>query len=473
MTTIKSNFALAVIRRAPAFCALITLLCSWSVNAYSPYAIATKGYTYGFPIVLMDETFQGLTGPERSCRLGTDVNTFTNVFETPGPDFKAVVRPNVDTLYTSAMLDLAEGPMLMDMPAVADRYVLFALLDAWSNNFAGVGTQTHGDQEGHYVIVGPDWKGDLPPGYQPIQSPTNLVWIVGRTEIKNEADDIALVNDIQRQYQLRPWGFELANTGITGCVPEIEKTPPIEVVLNLSADEYFNRLSRLMAENPPPSRDRATVEALKLIGVGPGAKRSFNRLTWMEKAAVRMGARSAKRTLRFSTELLGITGWGPNPDLIPLGDYGKQYLVRAVVAQVGFGANRGEYAVYQNANRDKNLRILDGNQAYTMTFAADELPPVAAFWSLTVYGDDGFLTTNPIAEGMGIQRYAVGTNSGLVPDDEGNIRLHISHLPPETGPLENWLPTPEGSFQLTIRLYDPAESILKNQWKVPAIVPVK
>lgn len=130
---------------------ILTLLLSlMAFNAYSlsTSAIATMGYIYGLPIVLMDETKLGLTGEQRSCTLGTDINTLVNVLDIPDTDFKAVVRPNVDTLYTSAMFDLSSGLQLLNMPAVSDRYVLFAFLDAWSNNFAGVGTQTHGENEG-------------------------------------------------------------------------------------------------------------------------------------------------------------------------------------------------------------------------------------------------------------------------------------------------------------------------------------
>ena len=118
----------------------VLVLTSQYAKATTTTAIAMEGYIYGFPIVLMDETRKGMTGPERSCTFGADINTFKHVFDLPDTDFKAVVRPNVDTLYSSAMLDLSESPVILTLPEVSDRYVLMALLDAWSNNFAGIDT---------------------------------------------------------------------------------------------------------------------------------------------------------------------------------------------------------------------------------------------------------------------------------------------------------------------------------------------
>ena len=449
-------------------CLLLATLPLVSQGA-STAAITAEGYVYGFPLVLMGETMQGLTGAERVCGLGTDLNTFAHVFDRPDASFKAVVRPNVDTLYSSAMLDLAQGPLLLDMPAVPDRYVLMALLDAWSNNFAGVGTQSHGAGEGHYVIVGPNREGSLPDGYERIDAPTNLVWIVGRTEVWGE-EDIPQVNAIQTQYRLTPWAHEYQSSGIAGCIPASEKTPPIDVVKSLSTQEFFSRLSDLMILNPPPKEDAAMVRALGQIGVGPEAYSTQNSLSWRKRLAMEIGRRTAQSSLVFATRLLGLTGWGPDPSLIPLGEYGQRYLIRAVVAQVGFGANRGEYAVYQNASRDSRHRLLGGKSVYTMTFPAEQLPPVKAFWSLTAYGSDGFLRDNPVAEQLGVSSYAVGSNTGLEPSADGSITIYMAAEPPAGAPLANWLPTPEGRFEVTIRLYDPRDAILKSEWKTPPII---
>ncbi|MDF1642265.1 DUF1254 domain-containing protein [Thalassolituus oleivorans] len=456
---------------------ILTLLLSlMAFNAYSlsTSAIATMGYIYGFPIVLMDETKLGLTGEQRSCTLGTDINTLVNVFDIPDSNFEAVVRPNVDTLYTSAMLDLSSGVQLLDMPAVSDRYVLMALLDAWSNNFAGIGTQTHGESAGQYAIAGPDWSGDvddIPQGYELIEAPTNLVWLVGRTELKG-LDDVAAVNAIQKQYRLYSANNPSKVNPISSpeCLPDEDREPPIDVVKSLSGEEFFSRLSALMISNPPPEEDSWMVNTLGTIGVGPMAKGDVSNLSKLQKKQLDIGIATAQVSLDTSLDLLSFGGWGPNPALVPLGDYGTRYFIRAVVAQVGFGANKGKFAVYQNASRDDRLERLNGENNYTLTFNKNELPPVKAFWSLTVYADDGFLTDNRAARMLGITRFALGSNDELIQDDEGNITLYLASIPPLGAPLSNWLPTPKGNFQVTIRLYDPESAILENEWQVPSLI---
>jgi DNA sulfur modification protein DndE len=177
----------------------------------------------------------------------------------------------------------------------------------------------------------------------------------------------------------------------------------------------------------------------------------------------------AQASLDGAISMLGLKGWGPDPDAVPLGDYGRRYFIRAVVAQVGFGANKNEYATYQNTMRDANRMRLNGQNTYTFTMNADDLPPVDAFWSMTVYQDNGFLAVNEMAAGLGIERYAVGTNTGLVEDD-GKVTVTLSHLPPQGIPLSNWLPVPAGDFQLTLRFYDPRDEILKNEWEIPELI---
>jgi len=476
LSTIKQRMTDTSVRVSGAFTTLCValLMIPGTVLGSSLTTTAAMGYVYGFPLVLMDETRAGMTGPERSCRLGADINTFKNVYEIPDETFKAVVRPNVDTLYTAAMLDLSEGPMLLDMPAVdEDRYTLMALLDAWSNNFAGVGTQSHGTDAGHYMIAGPGWRGLTPRGYERIDSPTDLVWVIGRTEIKGP-DDLPNVHAIQDQYVLTPLqpvigrraGAVSGSDEEVNCKQDYELTPPIDVVKNLSGEEYFERLSRLMEDNPPPREDRWMVKTLTSAGLISDGRGSVPERSLREKKELDLGVALGQASLDGAVRTLGLGGWGPNPDKIPLGDFGRRYFVRGVVAQVGFGANKNVYATYQNTMRDSRRMRLDGKHTYTWTLKEDDLPPVDAFWSMTVYKDNGFIGDNPNAEALGVERYAVSSNSGLVADD-GLVTVYLSHEPPQGVPLSNWLPVPAEEFQLTLRFYAPHEAILKNEWEIP------
>ncbi len=426
--------------------------------------ISAQGYAYGFPILLMDETFKGATGKDRVCGFGGDVNRFTHLFGRPDPDFRAVVRPNVDTLYSSAFLDLKHGPMLLDMPAVKGRYVLMALLDAWSNNFAGLGTPSHGQRSGKYLIAGPKWSGKMPSGYKRINAPTDLVWIIGRTEVRGD-DDIPVVNAIQKAYQLTPLRGGLPPRSKVGCVPANQKQAPEAIVKGLKATEFFARLSALIEKYPPPQTDADMLEKLLLIGVGPKASFDVRNMRARNIKALRRGAQNAQRALDKGLKLSGaFSVWSPNPTRVPLGDYKQQYAVRAAVAQIGFGANKSEYAVYQNATQDQQKQKLNGSKIYKITFEAGALPPVDAFWSLTVYDGEGYLTPNAI------NRYGVGSNSGLEANSDGSVSIFLSHKKPKDVLDTNWLPTPNGTFELTLRMYAPRAEILNGSWNAPPIV---
>lgn len=442
-------------------------------HATTTSAIAAEGYIYGFPIVLMDETRKGMTGLDRSCTLGADINTFKHVFEKPDHTFEAVVRPNVDTLYSSAMLDLSDGPMVLTLPEVEDRYVLMAMIDAWSNNFAGIDTvpdnQGQNTLAGRYLITGPDWKGIVPRNVRHIPAPTDLVWVIGRTEVRSE-QDIAVVNEIQREYKLRPLRGEQAPQKDVNCLEDHQKERPIDVVLDMSGEEFFTRLSALMTENPPPEDQKGMELILSTINTGRFARADVSDLPDYKKRQLDLGISLAQSSIDASKKLLGLSGWGPNPKLIPLGDYGKRYFIRAVVAQIGFGANKNEYAVYQNAERDSQSELLHGENVYTFTLKSDDMPEVGAFWSITAYGEDGFLIDPTYQDSFGISRNALGSYNPLEKNENGDITIVISELPPEGVPLSNWLPVNEDFFQLTLRFYDPGEDILNNDWQAPPVV---
>lgn len=468
-------FAYPPLRLTLRISVVISLLLSVSVLSGCATKVASQGYLYGFPLVLMDETKEHLTGDERVCGFGADINRFAHILDIPGPDFQVVVRPNVDTLYSSAMLDLSAGPMQLDMPEVeGDRYVLMALLDGWSNNFAGLGTQTNDNKESHYLIVGPDWQDEAPDDLEVIRSPTNLVWIVGRVEVKDQAD-IPAANAVQKQLRLTPYGHRLAPPSADiHCVEAKDKTSPEQLVKNLSGPEFFARLVDLMRANPPLEWDGPMIERLRDIEVSPQRREAFLDREELDRGVLQRGRDIGLWTIGASESFLALNkGWSPSPERIRLGAYRDRYLVRAVVAEIGFGANRNEFATYQNTVREEKGLKLKGSSDYTIRFPAGELPPVDAFWSITAYSEDGYLVRNESAEEAGINRYALGTNSGLVEAEDGSVTLYLSHHKPQGVPLNNWLPIPEGRFALTLRMYAPQQAILKADWKAPPVKRVR
>lgn len=425
--------------------------------------IASDGYVFGFPVLLMDQTYQAATEKPYLCGLGGPVNSFTHKFSIPGPDFRAVVRPNVDTLYSSAFLDLAEGPMVLEVPEIRDRFYLMAMLDAWTNNFAGPGSQSNGGEPETYLIAGPGWTGKAPDGMTRIDAPTNLVWIIGRTELKGK-DDVAAVNEIQRAYKLHPLSGKAPAPAEGPCRPIAGEQEPEDVIKGLSGTEFFSRLDRLIDLYPPTPADEDKLQKLGVINVGPHAGGRVERLSASNRDALNGGMERGQKLIDAAFGFGNRGAWAPDPTKVPLGAYGDSYLVRAVVAQIGFGANRNEYAVYQNARETGGGKTLDGSKGvYELRFARGKTPPVSGFWSVTVYESDGFLSENAIG------RYALGSNSGLSANEEGEIVITFAAEKPDGVPQENWLPVPEDTFEVTLRMFGPGEAILDGTWSAPPI----
>lgn len=407
------------------------------------------------------------------CQPNVSVNGFGHLYQTPDSTFTTVVRPNVDTLYSSAFLDLTEGPVVVEIPPTGGRYVLTALFDAWSNNFAAVSSLSNGGGGGYgddddddngatFVIASKDWEGELPDTAKRFDSPTPWVWLLIRTEVLG-VDDVPKANAIQNAMTVA-----LLEGGTSTPVDvECPVGSPPEAVANMSGVEFFSRLSSLIKEQGAllPG-DEPTLRSLASIGVGPFATSSVEDLSFSEKAQLQAGAYLAQQTLDYLSEVWSPEGWSPDPTL-PVGDYGTEYLLRAIVARVGFGANRPEFAVYQNTKTDGNNLPLTGEEGsvYTITFAANEQPPVDGFWSITVYNAQLYLTENSI------ERYALGSNNDLVVDPDGSIVLTLSYESPEAdptrGPMANWLPIPDEPFELTLRMYAPTQAVFTKEWAPP------
>ena len=428
-------------------------------------AIAVQGYGYGFPLLLMEQTREAATTAPYPCGLGAPTNRFKHLFAPPGPDFRAVVRPNVDTLYSSAFLDLSEKPMVLEVPAINDRFYMLAMLDAWSNNFAAPGTQQNGGKATRYLITGPGWTGTVPAGMERIAAPTSLVWIIGRTELKGRGD-VPAANAVQKSYRLHPLGGAPvpAPKGECRSMASYGETPE-DTVKHLDGTTFFDKLDGLLAAYPPPARDEKMLAKLRLIGVDGDPETSVAALSPRNREALDAGIARGQQIIDKSFDLAGrLDTWSPDPTQVPLGDYGDKYLVRAVVSQIGFGANRNEFAVYQNTARDGSKAMLDGSKAsYRMQFGPGKTPPVNAFWSVTVYDADGFLVANPR------NVYALGTNTGLKADPDGGATIAFSAQKPDDVPEQNWLPVPKGPFEVTLRMYWPEEPILSGQWTAPPI----
>jgi hypothetical protein len=416
--------------------------------------LGAEGYVFGYPLVIMDMT------RENAARTYGSTPQLQRIRRFPGAQFKDVVRPNVDTLYSTAFLDLSAGPWVFDMPPNTERYEVMPFMDAWTNVFATLGTRSTGTQGGRYLIAGPHWQGSTPTGMRRLQSPTSMVWLIGRTQTQGEAD-YPVVHRLQDGLVLHPLNPVTTPNKPATTPPASPPMAPIAQMQALGTRAFFERLAALMIDNPPSSADAAMLGKLARIGIAPGQPVKWNVVDNMAVSAGRwMADFKIAQELKKPRDL--VRGWSTPPRI--LGQFGTQYNIRAVVAMVGLGANLPEDAIYPSTKVDAQGKALNGNHAYRIHFAADQIPPVNAFWSVTAYGADNFLIANPQ------HRYAVGSLSSLTPNADGSIDILIQASPPAKGMNNNWLPVKPGEdFLLNARLYWPLPQALDGRWGMPFV----
>lgn len=417
--------------------------------------IGARAYVYGFPIVLMERSRALFT---ETPGAGAPMNTLLHLQEVPDHTFRAVVRPNQDTIYSSAFLDLRQGPLTLRLPCIAERrFVSFTLLDAWSNAFASLRPSAS-----EYVIAGPRSAAPTELGDATlVRAPTDLVWVIGRVELLSQRD-IARVREIQREIRLGPFrGADHEGRVAERSRGDAARDPAAEVRA-MPAHAFVDELCRLLEAQPPPPRDARILAALARVGIAPGAF-DAGAMPRHVRDGLADGVRLGRRGIALARRAMGARpGWGPGAR-VPLGEYGTQYLVRALVAHVGFGANRREEAVYLNAARDRRGRALDASRRdYVLRFEPGGLPPVRAFWSVSLYGPDGFFVASPI------DRYVLGSHDDLALDPDGALEIAVQHRPPAD--TRDWLPAPSGRFELTLRMYLPEPSLARGAWTPPTIL---
>ena len=431
-------------------------------------AAGVEAVVYGLPLVIMDITREKTTNVARPEGFAAPVNQFVNVRAFPDASFKDVVRANVDTLYSSAFLDLSAEPIVLSVPDTKGRYYLMPMLDAWTNIFASPGKRTTGTKAGHFAVTGPDWKGTLPKGVTELKSPTNMVWIIGRTQT-NGPKDYPAVHAIQDGYKLVPLSsFGKPYKAPQGKVdPNVDmKTPPVDQLRKLTTEQYFTRMAALLKSNPPPASEAPLLEKLKAIGIVPGEKFDASKLDPAVARGLEKSVAVAMEKLDAASKETGapVNGWRVPP--MVLGNFGTDYGARAVVALVGLGANLPQDAVYPSAFVDGDGKPLDGANKYVIHFDKGATPPVNAFWSVTMYDADSFFVANPI------NRYAISSWMPLRKNADGSIDIYVQRESPGKDRESNWLPAADKAFNVTLRMYwptDKAPSIIDGTWKPPAV----
>lgn len=427
--------------------------------------IAKDAYIFGYPLVLMDVTRQVMTACPSAGPKCAPMNRFGHMPAFPDHTFTDVVSPNADTLFSAAWLDLSKEPMVLSVPDTKGRYYVMQMLDAWTNVFAAPGPRTTGTAKADFAIVGPGFKGKLPAGLKKIESPTNLVWIIGRTQTNGKTDYKA-VHAIQAQYKLTPWsawGKSYTPPATVPVDPRVSKEAPVEQVEKMDAKTFFARLNALMQGNPPAAADAEAVKRFAAIGLDPAKKFSIEGLDLAAKSALEKGVKEAHQEIMTAARKPQgkvVNGWALMSDV---GIYGTNYLYRAAVARVGLGANLPEDAIYPMTRVDAASKPLSGQNRYVMHFAKDQIPPVNAFWSVTMYNNQQFFVENPL------NRYAIGDRDRLIFNPDGSLDIYIQQESPGKDKEANWLPAPKDSFNLIMRLYWPKKPVLDGTWTPPPV----
>ena len=425
------------------FCMAIVLLAGCGNKTEKQ---ARDAFLYGYPLVMTDETRQTSAYPPNSLH---HLRTF------PDHTFRNVVRPNVDTLYSIAWLDLKEDAVVLTIPDSNGRYVLMPILDAWTNVVASIGSRTTGPHAGTYLIAGPDWKGQTPEGMTLYRSPTAMAWMIGRIYAAGP-DDFAGAHAFQDGMTLNT--FSAYQRGILKQAQADRPMTPVDIkqkIEDMDAEVFFERLAILMEANPPADDDDAFVKTIwqLLMAANPTARTLNN------------GKDRAYKRFAFIQKFLARgKGWmGLDPSR-PIGQYGTDYQLRAVIAHIGFGANEPVDAVYPNTSKDVDGKELHSSKNYVVHFNEDELSPVKAFWSLTLYDEDGFLIDNPLS------RYALGSANDLLFNDDGSLDIYVQPRSPGKDKSSNWLPSAiDAPFALTLRLYWPEDEVLNGDWNPPTV----
>jgi len=416
--------------------------------------IAVDGCLYGYPLILMELTRRAMTVP---------MNQFSHLRAFPDARFTDVVRPNADTLYSLLWFDVSAEPLVIHVPDSGGRYYLLPMLDMWTEVFASPGKRTTGTGEQVFAICASDWRGPVSDEIEVIRAPTTMGWIIGRTQTNGKADyeRVHAFQDGITATPLSAWGhyYEPPTRPV---VPESD-VPPIDQITTMDGVTFFEQLAQLLRTTAPHFNDYPVLHRLARLGVVPG--HAFDLAGDPElRAAADDAPEVAQARIRDAGRRGGtvVNGWMMY--LSPIGTYGTDYLRRAMTAAMGLGANVVEDAIYPGAFADIDGRPFESSQRYAIHFEPRQLPPVRAFWSLTLYNDRQFFADNPL------DRYSLGDRDPLAFNRDGSLDLFIQRQSPGDQWNSNWLPAPaSGGFSLNLRLYWPKPEALDRRWSPPPV----
>lgn len=441
-----------------------------AVSPEQARAIAKEAYVYGFPLVdsyrIRYAYFVNKESPEYKGGFN-EIHSEARLYT---PEDKAVQTPNADTPYSMLGLDLRTEPLVLTVPPVEqDRYYSLQFIDGYTYNVAYVGSRTTGNGGGKYLVAGPNWMGEKPEGIDGvIRFDTDLASVIYRTQLFGPSD-LENVKRIQAGYQATPLSVYL-NRPAPAPAPPIDFAPPLTPDQQRTSPQFFEILGFTLRTAPTLPGERELRERFAKLGIGPEGDFEADKLSPEMRAAVEGGMADAWAELdKLKRDKIETGEVGSAQFFGTAADLKGNYLYRMAGAVFGIFGNTAAEALYPGIGTDSTGAPLTGANNYVVKLPSGQLPPVNAFWSLTMYEmPQSLLVENPI------QRYLINSPmlTSLVPDPDGGYTIYVQNSSPGPGKEANWLPAPKGPFQMIMRLYWPKPDALNGTWKPPQAVKV-
>jgi hypothetical protein len=429
-------------------------------------AVAKEAYIYGFPMVDSYRIQYAYFVDRQAKEFKASWNHIVNTARVYTPADTAIQTPNSDTPYSFVGMDLRAEPLVLTVPPIEkERYFSIQLIDAYTFNFAYIGSRATGNSGGSYLIAGPNWKGEKPSGVKEvIRSETEFVFGLYRTQLFNPAD-IVNVEKVQSGYKAQTLS-QFLGTPAPAAAP-VDFIKPLTPAEEKTSLQIFNILNFVLQFCPTVPSEKDLMARFAKIGVGAGKTFDVSKLSPEIKTAIEQGMADAWAALADLKKNQIDAGKLTSGEVFGTRQYLKNnYLYRMTAAVLGIYGNSKQEAMYPTYYVDATKQKLDGGNRYSLRFAPGQLPPVNAFWSLTMYEEpQSLLVANSI------NRYLI--NSPMLPqlkkDADGGLTLIVQNQSPGKDKEANWLPAPKGPFSMIMRLYWPKEAATEGKWRQPAL----
>ncbi|MEX5581262.1 DUF1254 domain-containing protein [Pseudomonas lurida] len=433
-------------------------------------AIAKEAYLYGVPVVEMYKRLYTQAVDKGGANYKAPFNHIGNTAQVFTPKDTAFATPNADTPYSFVWMDLRSEPLVLTLPKIEDnRYYSVQLIDLYTHNLAYLGTRSTGNNGGHYMIAGPDWKGQQPVDVdRVIYSESTIAYALYRTQLFDEKD-LNKVKQIQNGYKVQSLSSYVKQAA-PAKAPKIEWPKPTATMTE--GPQLFRYLNFMLAFAVPQDSEKDLLARFAKIGIAPGAPFKVNQLTAEQRKALDAGIADARAEYsafkkdKIDTHQVSSNDLYGNRDRLQ-----NNYLYRFAGAELGIFGNSASEAVNLRYTLDSEGKPANGaRHSYTVHFAKDQLPPTDAFWSLTMYdAKTRLLVPNHK------KRYLINSQmlDKLKRDADGGLTLALQHHEPPKDEQSNWLPAPPGPFYAVLRIYLPKPEVVNGQWNLPPLTPLK